>query len=368
MTEEQYMQLAMELAERGVGAVNPNPLVGAVIVKDDVIVGQGYHEKYGGLHAERNALASCETDPKGATMYVTLEPCCHHGKTPPCTDAIIESGIAKVVVGQLDPNPLVAGKGVEILRKSGVEVVTGVLERECREQNRCFCHYMETRLPYVLLKYAMTMDGKIATAAGHSKWITGEEARKKVHRDRHRFSSIMVGVGTVIADNPQLTCRIEGGRNPIRVICDTNLRTPLDSVIVKTARETRTLIATCCDEAKKRAPFLAAGCELIDVPRKENGVDLRALMESLGKMGIDSILLEGGSTLNFSALEAGIVQQVQAYIAPKIFGGATAKTPVGGAGFARIPDSVKLKNSVVSRWGDDILIESEVSHSCSQEL
>jgi diaminohydroxyphosphoribosylaminopyrimidine deaminase/5-amino-6-(5-phosphoribosylamino)uracil reductase len=223
------MRIALQLAEKGCGWVNPNPLVGAVIVKDGEIIGRRFHEKYGKAHAERNAIASCIKSPKGATLYATLEPCCHHGTNPPCTDAIIESGIKRVVIGSSDPNPLVRGKGVAIMRRHGIEVVEGVLKEECDKLNQVFFHYIQRKKPYVIMKYAMTMDGKIATYTGESKWITGEAARQRVHEDRHRYSGIMVGVGTVLADNPLLTCRMEGGKNPLRIICDTRLRTPINA-------------------------------------------------------------------------------------------------------------------------------------------
>ncbi len=257
MTDEKYMNLALTHAKKGIGLVNPNPLVGAVIIKERKIIGQGWHERYGGGHAERNALSNCRESPKGATMYVTLEPCCHQGKTPPCTDAIIQNGIKKVVIGCLDPNSMVSGKGVTLLREAGVEVVIGVLEDKCIELNEVFFHYIQTKTPYVVMKYAMTMDGKIATTSGKSKWITGINARENVHRSRNQYSSIMVGVGTVIADNPSLTCRIDGGRNPIRIICDTNLNTPLEATIVTTAKEVRTIIATACNNREKQKLYLA---------------------------------------------------------------------------------------------------------------
>ena len=244
-TDEQYMALALDLARKGAGWTSPNPMVGAVIVKDGQVIGQGYHAKCGDLHAERAALANCQGDPAGATIYVTLEPCCHHGRQPPCTDAILEAGITRVVVGSGDPNPLVAGKGLDILRSHGVAVTEGVLDAECKALNDVFFHYIQTGRPYVVLKYAMTLDGKLAAYTGASQWITGEEARRHVHTQRSRFRSIMVGVDTVLADDPQLTCRIEGGRNPLRIICDSHLRTPLSAQVVQTAKEVPTYPGQC---------------------------------------------------------------------------------------------------------------------------
>ncbi|MCF2661920.1 bifunctional diaminohydroxyphosphoribosylaminopyrimidine deaminase/5-amino-6-(5-phosphoribosylamino)uracil reductase RibD [Pseudoflavonifractor phocaeensis] len=360
MTDLYYMRRALELAERGRGWTSPNPMVGAVLVREGRIIGQGWHVRCGELHAERHALKNCTESPKGATMYVTLEPCCHQGRQPPCTDAILEAGIARVVVGSGDPNPLVAGKGLDILRSHGVEVETGVLEEECRALNRVFFHYIQTKRPYVTMKYAMTLDGKIATRTGASQWITGEEARGQVHRDRHFHTGIMVGIGTVLADDPLLTCRMEGGKDPVRIICDTRLRTPLDSRIVRTAEEVLTVIATCCADPARRAPYEAAGCRGLVLPERGGHVDLTALMERLGQMGIDSVLLEGGGTLNWVALESGIVQRVQAYIAPKLFGGGTAKSPVEGLGVETPAQAVRLKNTTVTPVGEDFLLEGDV--------
>lgn len=360
MNDRDYMQLALSLAEKGRGFVAPNPMVGAVIVRDGRIIGRGWHEKYGGLHAERNALAACLEAPAGATMYVTLEPCCHWGKTPPCTDAILDSGIARVVIGAGDPNPLVAGKGAEILRKSSVEVTEGVLRRECEALNEVFFHFIRAKTPFVVLKYAMTADGKIAARTGLSRWITGEAARRRVHGDRLRYSAVMVGVGTVLADDPLLTCRIPGGKNPVRVICDTRLRTPLTSKLVRTAREVPTILAACENNPEKAAPYLAAGCAVLAVPEKDGRVDLAELMKLLGAGQIDSVLLEGGAALNFSALDAGIVNRVQAYIAPKLFGGETAKTPVGGLGVDAPDRAFRLREPKITQIEEDILLEWEV--------
>lgn len=362
MNDNAYMQLALQLAQKGCGYVSPNPMVGAVIVKNERIIGSGYHERYGEAHAERNALASCTESPFGATMYVTLEPCCHHGKQPPCVNAIIEAGIRHVVVGSGDPNPLVAGKGIEILRNHGILVTEHVMEEKCNKLNDVFFHFIKTKRPYVVMKYAMTLDGKIATYTGASKWITGEDARAHVHKQRHRYRAIMVGVGTVLADDPLLTCRTEGGRNPIRIICDTRLRTPLDSQIVQTAKEVPTILATCSPDKEKHLPYEASGCRILPVSEENGHINLNMLMQLLGEKGIDSILLEGGATLNWSALQSGIVQKVEAYIAPKLFGGKTAKTPISGYGFPTPAEGVMLRNHTIHPLGEDILIEGEVDH------
>ena len=381
MTDEEYMKRAIELAKRGIGYTSPNPIVGAVIVKDGMIIGEGWHEQYGGLHAERNAIKRCTHSPKDADMYVTLEPCCHYGKQPPCVEAIIEAGIKRVFVGSSDPNPLVAGKGVKILREHGIEVVENMLKQECDRLNEVFFHFIQTKRPYVAMKYAMTMDGKIATYTGLSKWITGEKARGHVQNLRHRYTGIMVGIGTVLADDPLLTCRIPDGVNPVRIICDSHLQIPIDSQIVKTAKEVPTIIATCIcrkdmqhmtcnlDEVKDmvkdtdniKIKFLEqSGVKIMYVPEQSGHVDLRILMEKLGEKNIDSILLEGGGTLNWSALESGIVNKVYAYIAPKLFGGSNAKTPIEGNGTDSPAKAVMLENSTITKLGDDFMIESDV--------
>lgn len=384
MNDNYYMKLALELAKKGCGWTSPNPMVGAVIVKDGRIIGQGYHERYGDLHAERNALAACTESPEGATIYVTLEPCCHHGKQPPCVDAILEAGISRVVIGSDDPNPLVAGKGIQILKSRGISVTEHVQKEACDRINDVFFHYIQTKRPFVAMKYAMTMDGKIATCTGASKWITGEAAREHVHRLRHRYRGIMAGIGTVLADDPMLNCRLEGGRDPIRIICDSRLRTPLTSQIVKTARQIPTILATCCSDPVRQAPYEDAGCRILVIPSDSEGLQapeipealaqkndkeplssaslirLPELMRQLGAMGVDSILLEGGASLNWAALESGIVNKVYTYISPKLLGGSSAKSPVGGAGFSLPSEAVRLKSSAITRLGEDFLIESEV--------
>lgn len=374
-----YMERAIELAKKGEGAVNPNPLVGAVIVKDNRIIGEGYHERYGELHAERNAFANLTEDAEGAEMYVTLEPCCHYGKQPPCVEAIACHKIAKVYVGSDDPNEMVAGKGIEYLRNHGIEVETQVMKAECDELNPVFFHYITTKTPYVVMKYAMTMDGKIATRKGLSKWITGEKARANVQLSRNKYTGIMVGIGTVIKDNPMLNCRIEGGRNPVRIVCDSGLNIPFECNLVDTAKDIRTIVATVKpqktdsrykDYMTKADALMDKGVEILNINSKDGRLDLRDLMIKLGELKIDSILLEGGGTLNYSALDAGIVNEAQVYIAPKIFGGSEAITPVEGYGVDS-PDlcfEFDLKN--VKNIGNDLLItyiKKKGCEPCSQE-
>ncbi len=354
------MELAIELAKRGEGKVNPNPMVGAVIVKDGIIIGEGYHEKYGEGHAEVNAFESLKEDPSGATMYVTLEPCSHYGKTPPCVDKIIQSKIKRVVIGMIDPNPLVAGNGVDKLKRAGIEVKVGVLEDKCKKLNEIFIKYILTKKPYVVLKTAMSLDGKIATRNGESKWISSEKSRLQVHNLRNKFSAIMVGVNTVIKDNPELTCRIKNGNDPIRIIVDSTLRIPINSKVLQN-KDNKTIIATT-----KRASInsmqelLKKNIKVIIIDEKNGQVDLNALIKKLGELGIDSILLEGGSTLNYSALEENIVDKVMIYIAPKIIGGESSKTPVGGRGIDKLKDAFKLKNIAINILDEDILVEGYI--------
>ncbi|MCQ5128077.1 bifunctional diaminohydroxyphosphoribosylaminopyrimidine deaminase/5-amino-6-(5-phosphoribosylamino)uracil reductase RibD [Butyricicoccus faecihominis] len=362
MTDEDYMRRALMLARRGEGRVSPNPMVGCVIVKEGRVIGEGWHEKCGGPHAERAALAACAESPQGGTLYVTLEPCCHWGRTPPCTDAIMEKRLARVVVGCLDANPLVAGNGVQTLRTAGVAVATGVLEADCKKLNEVFFHFIQNQTPFVTLKYAMTLDGKLAAHTGDSKWVTGETARAHVHRTRNRLSAIMVGLGTVLQDDPLLTCRMEGGRDPVRIVCDSRLRIPPDCRLVRSARVSPLLIAAA--ERNARAEALErAGAEILLCNTVNGRIDLADLMRRLGARGIDSVLLEGGAALHFAALEAGIVHKVQAYIAPKLIGGAGAKSPVGGQGFAKMADALPLRHMTVSPLGENFLLEGELACS-----
>ena len=383
------MRRAVDIAKKGIGFVNPNPMVGCVVVKDDVIISEGYHELYGGFHAERNALMNNKADFNGATLYVTLEPCCHHGKTPPCTDIIIEKGISKVFVGILDPNPLVDRKGISILRDAGIEVVTGVLEDEIKELNKVFLKYIKTRRPYVLMKTAMTLDGKIASHTGDSKWITNGKSRQLVHKLRSEMMGIVVGIGTVTADDPMLNCRYESqqttdngqqdlstsveihGRvfsvhkvhQPIRIIVDTKASIPLESQIVKTAKDYRTILAIGNSTANNQSSTVdmlkSFNVEILCCEEKNGHVDINDLMVKLGEMGIDS-LLEGGSTLNAAFLDAGCVDEIYAFIAPKIIGGQDSKSPVGGKGIDLMSDAIMLKDIKIEQFDNDILIKCRV--------
>lgn len=379
--DEKYMREAIKLAIKGGGYTNPNPKVGAVIVKNDKIIGRGYHQRFGTLHAERNALADCKEEPRGATLYVTLEPCCHFGKTPPCTEAVIASGIKRVVAGSSDPNPLVAGKGFKILEDAGIEVKSGVLEKECEDINKAFFKHFKTGLPYVTLKYAMTLDGKIATATGESQWITGKKARSDVHKKRALNMAVLTGIGTVLRDDPMLTVRDAEGISPIRVICDTDLRTPLDSNIMKTAaynkdaitksntvviddleyRVPRTIIATSVSDPDKIKPYEDLGAKVITVSKDGNGrADISEVMKKLGDDGIDSVWIEAGGHICWSIVESGLADSACVYIAPKILGGEKALSPVGGEGFSYLSDCLKLTHTTVRACGSDILVEGDI--------
>jgi diaminohydroxyphosphoribosylaminopyrimidine deaminase/5-amino-6-(5-phosphoribosylamino)uracil reductase len=357
------MGRALELSKKAVGFVNPNPLVGAVIVKDNRIIGEGYHEYFGGAHAEVNAFKNAKEDVEGATMYVTLEPCSHYGKTPPCAHAIVRNKISKVVIGMVDPNPIVAGRGIEILRNNGIEVITGIMNAEIKKTNEIFIKYITQKQPFCIMKTAMTMDGKIATSIGESKWISNEKSRAHVHELRHMVTGIMVGIGTVLKDDPELTTRREGksSRNPIRIILDSKAKIPLEAKVLNCDEKTKTIIITTefAKEAKLEA-IKQKGAEVIVTPSKNNRVDLKYLMNALGERSIDSILLEGGSTLNFSALEEGIVDKIINFISPKIFGGTTGKTPVGGEGIEHVKDSILLTDTEVIRFNEDIMIEGYI--------
>lgn len=365
-TDRQYMMMAMAEAEKGVGAVSPNPMVGAVIVKDGKVIGKGHHVRYGGLHAEREALLDCKANgesPVGATMYVTLEPCCHYGKQPPCTDAIVEAGIARVVAGLGDPNPLVCGKGLEILRSAGIVTECGLCENALMEQNRVFLKYITSRRPWTVLKYAMTADGKIAAVSGDSKWISGEQSRRKAHLLRNRYTGIIVGIGTVLADDPMLNCRVEpsaGLRSPVRIILDSSASIPVDSKIVRTAREYRTIVVhteKASGQSLKRLNALCVETLLCEADGSSRP-DVARLCDALGSMGIDSILVEGGAETAWSFVSAGLVDEYYVFVAPKIIGGGNAKGPVGGDGFMKMCQAVPMAVADIALSGDDLEIHA----------
>ncbi len=349
-----YMREAISEAKKGFGFTNPNPLVGAVIVKDGKIISRGYHARYGELHAERNAIKNATKDIFGSDMYVTLEPCSHYGKQPPCVEAIVEAGIKRVYIGSRDPNPKVSGKGVEYLRNHGVEVFEDFLKDECDEINDIFFHYITTGMPYVIMKIAMTADGKTATRTGHSKWITNSMSRENSHIIRKRVSAIMVGINTVLEDDPMLNCRCENPNNPVRVVCDNHLRIPLDCNLVKSAKDIPVVIATVSDDNKKIDILKSCGVDVIKT--SGNKVNIKELMVQLGSRKIDSVLVEGGATLHWSVLEENLVDELHLYVAPKIIGGKDAKVAVGGAGLDSVNNAFMFESPKIELLGDDIHI------------
>lgn len=404
-----FMRRAIELAWRGAGWTNPNPLVGCVIVHNGRIIGEGWHERYGCAHAERNALADCARraeaaaqtsadarhepdntpgstaaftpgnsehpqstpdDPAhgfahGATAYVTLEPCCHTGKQPPCTEALIAAGIARVVVGSRDPNPLVAGKGCEVLRAAGIIVDADVLRHDCDELNPIFFHFITRKTPYVVAKWAMSADGKIACASGDARWVTGPEARADGHELRHRLAAICVGIGTVLADDPLLTCRRENASNqPIRVVLDSSLRIPEGCALVRScaAGDAPLIVATCADvtneqtpEGEKAARLKCVGVDVLAVaPDAAGCTSVTHLVDELGKRGIDSLLVEGGAGVLASFFEASLVNEAVVYVAPKVIGGADAPSPVAGIGAGRMAQAIALGRATSDVLGEDV--------------
>lgn len=355
-----YMGRAIELAKKGWGRTNPNPLVGAVIVKDERIISEGFHEVIGCAHAEVTAFNNAVEDVAGATLYVNLEPCSHYGRTPPCAKAIIEAKIKKVVIAMIDPNPKVSGKGVQMLKDAGVEVEVGVLEEEAEKLNEIFINYVVNKKPFVILKSAMTLDGKIASVTGDSKWVTSEESRAYVHVIRDRVAGIMVGINTVLKDNPMLTTRLSGneGNDPVRIVVDSKGIIPVDSKVLCANSKAGVILATTSSIHEDKEMYLVDnGVKVIKADGPDGRVDLVKLLGELYKLEIDSILLEGGGTLSAQALNEGMVDKVMFFIAPKILGGKDALTPVEGEGIGLMSDAIKIKDVSVSRFGEDILIE-----------
>lgn len=355
LTDEIFMREALRIARNSEGRTSPNPLVGAVIVRDGKIIAEGWHRAAGTPHAEIHALNMAGELAKNSTLYVTLEPCSHFGRTPPCARAIVAAGIKRVVAAMTDPNPKVAGRGFDILRAAGVEVDVGILEDDARKLNEVFLKYITEKLPFVTMKFACSLDGKIATASGESQWISGIESRKFTHHLRDINDAILVGVGTVLADNPTLTTRLVEGKNPVRVILDSNARTPLNSNVV-TDKSARTIIAVTENAPQEKISALENhGVEIITAGSGEH-VDLNILMSKLAAREITSVLVEGGGTVHFAMIKAGLVDKIFAFIAPKIIGGKNALTAVEGAGFENLSDALKLENFTAQKLGDDILI------------
>lgn len=366
--DEEYMRMALALAARAKGRTSPNPMVGAVLVSEGRVVGRGYHRYAGGPHAEVYALREAGERARGATLYVNLEPCSHFGRTPPCADALIAAGVKSVVAAMEDPNPEVSGKGIARLMAAGIEVRTGLLRDRAERLNEVFIKYITRRLPFVALKCAMSLDGKIATWKGASRWITGEKARDFVHHLRDTYDAVMVGIGTVLQDDPQLTTRLKRGkgRNPLRIVVDSKLRIPLTSRVLTDTAVAPTLVVTTPDASPEKAEEIRArGAKIMRVEGGPSGVNLAALLRELGKIGVTSILIEGGGELNASAFLSGIVDKVYAFIAPKIIGGRGAITPVEGDGVEEVGDAIPLHFSTFRRLGGDLLIEAYVSNTGS---
>ena len=357
-----HMMAALELAEKGRGYTSPNPMVGALIVKNNQVVGRGYHHGAGLAHAEVNAIADAGKEARGATMYVTLEPCNHHGRTPPCTQAVIESGISKVVIAMADPNPKVAGGGSAVLKENGIEVITGVCEHAAQKLNAFFIKHSQTGLPYVILKCASTLDGKIATQTGDSKWITGTAARRHVHNLRHAVDAILVGVDTVISDNPSLTTRLEDirGKDPLRIILDTRLSIPEDAWIIQKEQAPGTVLVTGpITDTKAKERLCQKGVTLIEAPTTDGLIDPCSLMEILGKRNITSILIEGGSRVSASVLRAGVVDRICFFYAPKILAG--DGIPIcRGPGPEKMASAINVANIEIRQFDNDILIEGDI--------
>jgi diaminohydroxyphosphoribosylaminopyrimidine deaminase / 5-amino-6-(5-phosphoribosylamino)uracil reductase len=360
MTDAHFMKMALDLAENGRGYTSPNPMVGAVVVKDGRIIGRGWHQRAGGPHAEVHAIDDAGAEALGATLYVTLEPCNHHGRTPPCTHKILAAGIRRVIMAMEDPNPEVAGGGAEFLRQNGIAVSSGILEEEARRLNEFFITHVRNRRPFVILKTAATLDGRIATRTGDSRWVTGESARAHVHEIRHAVDGIMVGVNTIKTDDPSLTTRRTGkpGVNPRRFILDTRLSIPDAAKVLRIPPASDTVIVTGgAGASEKRKQLADKGVEILDAPCTGGRIDLAALMPRLGALGVTSLLIEGGARVAASALAAGIVDKVCFFYAPKIFGGDDGVPMCSGAGPERMEDCLRLCDTNVRRFDADILIE-----------
>ncbi len=356
------MEKAIKLAEKGRGYTSPNPLVGAVIVKDGNIVGAGFHAATGKPHAEINALRVAGDKAEGATLYVTLEPCSIYGKTPPCTGAIKIAKIKRVVAGIMDPNPKVNGKGLAELKQAGIDIDCGLLENKIKKQNEIYIKYIKTGFPFVLVKSAASLDGKIATTTGESRWISGKKSRYYAHLLRGEYDAVMVGSGTIRRDDPMLTCRLPDNsfENPIRIVIDSKIKIPMDAKVLLTAKDIPTILVTHDKSAraiKIKVDILRQNnIEVVILEEKNGFVDLQELLKKLGQNGISSILVEGGSTLNGTLLEQGLIDKFVFFLAPKIIGGSTAPTPVGGKGIDKMNEALDLEISNIKQVGLDLMV------------
>ena len=359
--DEKYMRMAIELAKKGAGSVNPNPMVGAVVVQDGKVIGTGYHKYFGGPHAEVYALDEASKnseDLSNATIYVTLEPCSHYGKTPPCAEKIVNLGLKRCVIGSSDPNPKVAGKGMQILKNAGIEVTENILKEECDKINQVFFKYILTKLPYLFLKCAITLDGKIATKTGNSKWITNEAAREKVQFYRNKFMGIMVGINTVLADNPSLTARIENGINPYRIIIDPHLKTEKDYTVIKENIDEKTIIITSekNKNSEKQLDF-SENNKVKFLFLNDTKFSFKEILEKIGSLGIDSILLEGGQSLISQAFEEDVIDAGEIFVANKILGDTKGKSFIAGFDKKNMNEAIVLKNVRYNVYGENVGME-----------
>ncbi|MCX5802485.1 MAG: bifunctional diaminohydroxyphosphoribosylaminopyrimidine deaminase/5-amino-6-(5-phosphoribosylamino)uracil reductase RibD [Proteobacteria bacterium] len=363
MKEEQYMRMVLSLARRGLGSTSPNPMVGAILVKGKRIVGKGYHKKAGLPHAEIIAINEAKEEARGSTLYVNLEPCVHVGRTPPCIHTIIKAGIKKVIISMLDPNPSVNGKGIEALKKAGIDVKVGLLEKEARRLNEAFIVYMEKKRPFFVMKAAVSLDGKIATKTCDSKWISNEESRRYVNKLRSEMDGIMVGINTVILDNPLLIPKVlRPKKHPVRIILDSKLRIPLTCDVVKTSEKYKTWIFTSEDSRiDKEAKLKSMGLEIIRIPKDENGrVSLKHVNEELYKREIVGVLVEGGGEINSGLLKEGFLDKILLFYAPMLIGGKGALSLIGGRGVDFLKDAYRIDITAMKRFKEDICLEGYV--------
>jgi len=357
MDDERWIKRALRLAEKGRGRTSPNPMVGAVLVKDGKVVGEGFHAKAGEAHAEIVALQQAGEGARGATLYLNLEPCTHHGKTPPCAPQVVETGVKRVVIGMEDPNPLVKGKGIEMLRRAGLDVEVGILEKECRRLNEAFCKYILKKEPFVILKVAATLDGKMATRNGDSKWISGKASRRFVHKLRDQVDGVLVGIGTVLKDDPMLTARIRGGRDPYRIILDSQLKIPEEAKVIGT-HPTKAIIASTELAPKDKIEKLEKrGVKILIFDSKRGKVNLRACLSKLGEIGMMNLLVEGGSQVNGSFLDEGLIDKLLLFLSPRLMGDHQAPGIFGGEGVSNLQEAIVLKEIKTKRVGEDILLE-----------
>jgi len=362
--DRKYMKRALTLARKGIGMTSPNPAVGCIIVKNGLIAGEGWHKKAGGPHAEVHALEMAGNAARDADVYVTLEPCCHTGKTPPCSEALINAGVRRVVAGMRDPNPDVNGGGLAALESAGIETFCGMLEEQCRDINLPFIKYVTTGIPFVTYKCAMTLDGNIATITGESRWISGEKSRKYVHLMRSHMDAVMVGVDTIIADNPQLTVRHVRGKDPLRVIVDTRLRTPKSVTILNGELSDRTIIATTESDTEVHRPYLKQGVTIVVCEEYDGRVSMKDLLQKLGMMGVQSVLLEGGSRLAGNMLQQGLIDELVFFVAPKIIG-SNGFAPFNLQGITSMAHAIKLDFTDIRRIGQDIIVTARPERLCS---